>query len=197
MVEPRHDRKTGDAVSSSERWTPADLELLRLRARNLAQATRTTKSDVHHERALLVVVSGERCAIPTSVVRGVARLRHWAPLPRVRPEVAGLFSWNGQILPAFQLRSVLAIPLSTLPEGTSVVVVGTTAPEAGLVVDVLQGTLEVDRAALLPVPERFSSRGRRLLVGVTPDGVPLVDGDALMSSHALFVRPPATFGEPS
>ena len=176
-------------------WTPAERELLRARARNLAQSERRA-DHLPHERALLVVVSGEPCAIPASVVRGVSRLRHWAPLPGVRPDDVGLFAWNGQILPAFQLRTVLAIPLSTLPEGTSVVVVGTGAPEAGLVVDVLQGTIDIDRTALLPVPERFSSRGRRLLVGVTTEGIPLVDGNALMSSHALFVRPPAMTGDP-
>src|SRR5690606_2771718 len=130
VVEPRDGRRPNRAgrrypVSiADDPWTPAERELLRARARNLAQSERRA-DHLPHERALLVVVSGEPCAIPASVVRGVSRLRHWAPLPGVRPEVAGLFAWNGQILPAFQLRTVLAIPLSTLPEGTSVVVVGT------------------------------------------------------------------------
>lgn len=175
-------------------WTPSEVELLRKRARNLARTEVLPVTRATVEPTLLVGVSGEQCAIPMAIVRGVARLKHLSPLPRVRPEVAGLFAWGGQLHVAFHLRSVLAIPLSTLPEGASVVLVGDPIAEAGLVVDFLYGTLDVDVADLLPTPERFSPRGRQLLRGVTPAGVPVIDREALLSSPALYVRPPSSFG---
>lgn len=174
-------------------WSARERDILRARASSLAKPTTApVVAGRSFERALLVGVSGERCALPTSIVRGVSRLRHWAPLPRVRPEVAGLFAWSGQIHVAFQLRSILAIPLSTLPEGASVVLVGETTAEAGLVVDTLHDTLEIDLSSLHPTPERFSSRSRQLLHGVTPDGIPVIDAHALLASTALYVRPPTS-----
>jgi len=173
-------------------WSPSEILRLRARAQQLAAPPAKDGQAKHSQPSLVVGVGGELCAIPTAVIHGVARLKQLAPLPRTGPDVVGLFAWAGEILPAFQLRTALALPLSALPEGASVVVVGRQVPEAGLVVDSLEGARTFDLDALAPVPERMSARARRLVRGLAPLGIPVLDGDALLDSDALFVATPGT-----
>lgn len=168
-------------------WSHDERLRLEQRARALAAPVRSEARLAKHP--VLVAQSGrERCGLPLPCVRGVARLRRLVPLPATSPEVAGLFAYEGEILIAFHLRAILELPLSALPEYARVVVVGRHGPEAGLVVEEIEDVIEVEDAALGPVPERFSPRARALLRGVTATGLPLVDGDALLDGDALVVR---------
>ncbi|ACY15757.1 chemotaxis protein CheW [Haliangium ochraceum] len=134
-----------------------------------------------------ILVAGERFAIEALLVHGVAGMSRLAPLPHAPAHVAGLIARNGDVLPAFHLHAVLELPLTALPEYSRVLLLGERGPELALVVENVVGVGEVRPDTLTPMPEAFSVRQRRLLRGLRPDGVPVLDGAALLADERLFI----------
>lgn len=171
---------------SGRAWTAAERAVLATRTRALA-APLAEVEPTATESVVVLAMGPERCAIPTSFVHGIVRLAHLARLPGVERHVAGLFAYQGEVLVAFHLHALLDASLAALPEYARVVLVGRDAPEAALVVERVEAIAAVDMSDLREPPPEISARTRRILLGVDPHGVPVVDGTALMASDALFV----------
>jgi purine-binding chemotaxis protein CheW len=171
------------------RWSRDEAAILDERTRELARpAAAPGLRDTLP--AVGIVVVGERYALEAAVVLGVATLEHLTPLPHAPEEVAGLVVRAGTVLPVFHLRAVLELPLRALPERAQVLFLGGASAELGLVVDQVGDVRRIDRALLAPAPSGVSRAARALIHGIDHDGVPLLDGPALLRSERLTVDIP-------
>lgn len=166
--------------------SPEQRAILDRRSREVARPLAAEAMRVEID-AVLLRVAGERYAIPSRIVHGVAALRRLAPIPGAGPDIAGMFALRGRVMPVFHLRAILDVPLAALPEHGRIVLVGATEPELALVVDAAEGVRAVEEAGLEPAPEKFGPAARALVRGIDHDGVPVLDADALLASPRLVV----------
>lgn len=126
-------------------------------------------------------VGSEVLTIPLSAIAAIARTTGIAPLPRAVSPVYGVTAWRGRPLTVLALAA--GRPAIT-PE-TRLLVLGTSV-RAGLaiVVDAVHDVARTTHAALAP-----AGPGPRLryALGITTDGLLVVDGDALL--HLETLRP--------
>lgn len=182
-------------MSERERFDDDARALLDARTRAVARASRAAV--VTGEAALALTVAGERYAIAAHAVRAVAELTRLTPLPHAPPELAGLTARGGVVVPVFHLRGVLGVHLGALPEYGRVVFLGEGLDAVGLAVDAVSDGGAIDLAALRTTPLATAPRARDVVRGVTPDGVVVLDHQALLASDRLTVdiaAPPADHG---
>lgn len=170
-------------------WSDEEKRVLEVRARSLARSSRGPGRTAIVE-GLEIEASGERYVLDSSAVLSVAALSRLTPLPRAPGHVAGLLLQGGEVLPTFFLGAVFDLPLSSLPEHGRAVLCGEVAPELALVVDRVLTIRRFEVDSLRPVSESMSPDARALVRGLCPDGVPFVDGAALLASDRLHVDIP-------
>ncbi|MEO8563402.1 MAG: chemotaxis protein CheW [bacterium] len=165
-----------DAVRSPE----ATRAVLDRRARQLARPVAAEHDDGGDALHLLhVQVGDDRLAIPLASIVAIARSTSITPLPRAVAPVYGVTGWRGRPLTVLSLA-----PTAPVPTGESRLIVLGTGSRASLAVtvDVVDDVVSVPRASLAspgPGPRR------RFALGITEDGVLVVDGDLLLHLEAL------------
>lgn len=164
-----------------------DRDLLERRTESLARASVET---VVRKKLLTLRVAGERYAIDPAAIRVVAELRRVTPLPHMPPRVLGLTAHAGTVIPVFDLRAVLGLPLTSLPEYGRIVVCGEPGDELALAVEGVEDDASVDDTDLLPMPATAGQALRAVARGMARGGVVVLDHQALLASELLFVDAP-------
>lgn len=149
------------------------------RARLLARRS-AADAETSDMLALLVVrVAAERLAIPIAAIVAIARVTSIARLPRAVRPVYGVTAWRGRTLTVLTLSA--ASPSHTAD--TRLVVLGTGARAAlAIVVDAAEDILMASGHDISAAPE--GPRASYSL-GMTPDGLLVVDGDALLHPESI------------
>jgi purine-binding chemotaxis protein CheW len=161
-------------------------EVLEARARQLARVPDAPLRAGEVLELVVFVLAGERYGIESRFVREVARLTRFTPVPGTPPFVLGVTNLRGEILALFDLRHLLGV----VPEGVSdlgrIVVLGEHRREFGLLADAANEMLCVPGASLAQTETAW---GRAYLRGVSPEGVIVVSGEALLSDPQLTIDP--------
>ena len=170
------ERMAADRTRSPE----AARALLDARARRLARPGDDDEGAPQDMLDLLVVqVGDERLAVPVASIVAIARTGSIAPLPRAVAPVYGVTAWRGRPLTVLSLG--IARPIVT--SDTRLVVLGSGARAAlAVVVDAVDDVARVEREALSPVGP---GPRHRYALGVTPDGLLVVNADALLHPETL------------
>jgi purine-binding chemotaxis protein CheW len=165
--------------------------ILQARTRALAKPlVEARDADAQREEVIVLRVAGTRFAISPRAVLAVAALRKLTPLPHAPAALLGLTSREGDLLPVFDLRVVLGLGLTSLPEHGRIVIVGEPSDPVGLVVEAIEGSADVGVAEALPATT--SPVLRAIARGVTETGLVLLDHEALLSGDALVVKDTVT-----
>lgn len=163
-------------------------EVLASRTRALARPVRVEQ---HAALDVLVLrVAGERYGLPPDAVREVAEVRKLTPLPHAPPQLLGLTSRNGSIVPVFDLRVVLGMSLSSLPEHGRVVLLGEDRDAIAFAVEAIEGTALIAEGELAGSPDSIGPSLRAAARGVTASGLVVLDPVALLASELLVVDVP-------
>jgi purine-binding chemotaxis protein CheW len=176
-------------MSERGSWGPDDLAILEARTRSLAGPL-PDHAPSSTFQVLVLRVGAERYGLPTDAAHGVAALSRLSPLPHAPPEVAGLTAIGGDILPAFYLRAVLGLALTSLPEYARIVLLGEGQDRLALVVDAVDGMRAVEPASVRPAPPTLSPAAAALVSGVDVEGLPILDPRGLLASNRLVVDVP-------
>jgi chemotaxis signal transduction protein len=129
--------------------------------------------------ALVVQLGDEEIAMPLEHIVTIARAGSVAPLPRAVRPVYGVTAWRGR--PLTVLALVPGRP--TIGAETRLLVLGTGARAAlAVIVDAVHEVRDFSRATLSP-----SGAGPRrgYTLGITPDGLLVVDGATLLNPESL------------
>ena len=130
------------------------------------------------------VLAGERYGIESRFVREVARLTRFTPVPGTPEFVLGVTSLRGEILALFDLRHLLGVVAEGVTDLGRIVVLGEHRREFGLLADAASEILCVPGASLAQTETAW---GRAYVRGVTPDGVVVLSGEALLSDPQLIM----------
>jgi len=128
------------------------------------------------------VLAGERYGIESRFVREVARLTRFTPVPGTPEFVLGVTSLRGEILALFDLRHLLGVVAEGVTDLGRIVVLGEHRREFGLLADAASEILWVPGASLAQTETAW---GRAYVRGVTPDGVVVLSGEALLRDPQL------------
>lgn len=165
-----------DAVRSPE----AMRELLARRARQLARPLADGNDAIDDPLDLLIVeVASEHLAIPLESIVAIARAGSTTPLPRAVAPVFGVTAWRGRPLTVLTLAP--GAPASDAEARLIVLGSGSRAALA-IAADAVHDVTRIARGSLGPVGP--GPRAHYAL-GVSPDGILVVDGNALLHPEAL------------
>jgi len=168
-----------------DRQAPDPRAILAERARLLAR--RPPPPPEGEELSVVTfVVGGESFCVEMGYVREVVRLRHVAPVPGAPPAVLGVTTYRGEILAVIDVRRLLGRPVGALADLHRIVVLGTAAPELGLLADEVVGATSLRVADLQPLSTSRGGPGGRVARAVTPDAVLVLDGGALLADSDVF-----------
>jgi purine-binding chemotaxis protein CheW len=132
------------------------------------------------------VLAGERYGIESRFVREVARLTRFTPVPGTPAFVLGITNLRGEILALFDLRQLLGIVTEGVTDLGRIVVLGEHRREFGLLADAASEILYVPASSLA---QTEPSWGRAHVRAVTPDGVIVLSGEALLNDPRLTLDP--------
>ncbi|MDQ3369016.1 MAG: chemotaxis protein CheW [Myxococcota bacterium] len=138
-------------------------------------------------RLVCFELRGQELALPIAEVRETLPT---LPITRVvlTPAcLAGVFSLRGDIVPAIDLGVLLGLPPTEVGVATRIVVIGTAAGTAGLLVDRLRELRTIEEP-LEPAPANLAASVAELLLGLaaTPSGtVRVLDASAILSTGPL------------
>lgn len=181
--------------------TPPDpREILEERARALAKPL-AAFDKVAGAEMLAFGVGRERFAIESQFVFAVFRLPDLVPLPGARVPVVGLTRWRGDVLTLLDIRRVVGSAPGALDDLGRVIVVGTEAPEFGVLADTVDDIVRIDLARLHATPAERKTDGVSLLLGVTSDAIHVIDAATLIArqtnTSSMFDAAPTTKSAPA
>jgi len=159
-------------------------EVLDQRARVLARVPEEPPRAGEVLELVGFVLAGERYGIESRFVREVARLSRFTPVPGTPAFVLGVTNLRGEILALFDLRHLLGVVTEGVTDLGRIVVLGEHRREFGLLADAASEILWVPGASLA---QPATTWGRTYVRGVSPDGVIVLSGEALLSDPQLTV----------
>jgi chemotaxis signal transduction protein len=179
-LQQRLDAVRASAERAADRSPEAARALLESRARQLARPA--AHDDVASDDTLdilLFQVGDEQLAMPMAGIVALARPSVITPLPRAVAPVYGVTAWRGRPLTVLWLGA----DRPAITDGTRLLVLGSGARAAlAVVVDAVHDASRTSRAALSP---GLAGPRRAYALGITTDGLLVVDGNALLEPDAL------------
>ena len=133
---------------------------------------------------VVFVLAGERYGIESRLVREVARLTRFTPVPGTPSFVLGVTSLRGEILALFDLRQLLGVVASGVTDLARIVVLGENRREFGILADSASEIVCIPRAGLAQTDAAW---GRAHVRGVSPEGLIVLSGEALLADPQLTV----------
>lgn len=171
--------RLAEALQPGQALDPAAVQrILEERARRLAQPP-PPPPPTDLVAMVIFEVAHERFGIDARAVEGVFRLVDRAVLPGAPAPIAGVTSHRGELLTLVDLRSDLGLRPGALDDLGRVLVLQQGNHRAGVLVDRVEGLLDVRMSELTPLPDGRAG-GRNLIRGVTPDVVAVLDSDAIL-----------------
>jgi purine-binding chemotaxis protein CheW len=158
------------------------------RAKRLARVPITAEGGGERLEVVEFSLAGERYGIETWWVREVSPLKTYTPLPCTPPFVLGLTNLRGQILSIVDVRQFFDLPHRGLTDLNKVIVLTGEGMEFGILADVIAGVRPVPRAALQPELPTLTGIRAEYLLGVTSEGLVILDGRRLLSDRSLVVH---------
>ena len=158
-------------MSIYERFSPAELAILRERANRAATLAEAVKAEVTLP-ILIVKLQTEAYALPVDLIESVYERVAVVLVPCV---------------PVINLAAVLSLPESPLPDRQTLVVAGNERMTVALAVDALGEAMTVRASELAPLPPNLAVAHAEYVQGLLPDGTALLDLQAILDDPALIV----------
>jgi purine-binding chemotaxis protein CheW len=163
--------------------------ILEARAARLAKPT-GAQAIAPYAVASLIVCRADALSfgVPAAHVVSAIAVDQLGMIPGVSPMVGGLLNFRGTPLLALHPSILLDHARRGLAERTHALVVGHQHAEVALLVDATEQSRSVALETLASPPRDLPERAQRLLLGVTEDGVVVLNVEALLDSDRLLAR---------
>ncbi|HUX13601.1 MAG TPA: chemotaxis protein CheW [Spirochaetia bacterium] len=132
-------------------------------------------------------LSGEKYGLDPRLVNEVCGLIQLTPLPGLPDFVLGIMNLRGRIVSVIDLGKLFGLPERGLTDTDRVIIVGDGTMEFGLLANGVSGILTIPFAAIQESPPTLTGIRRDLLLGVTPDGVAVLDLSRMLSDERVLV----------
>lgn len=135
---------------------------------------------------LIVVIAGQRVAMPADDIESVVELDCVVPVPLVAPHVAGLFALRSRVLTVIDTNAALNLGRSPAAETMQAVIVLCEGHPYALRVEQVEDVIAVD-GGIAPVRAMLAPAWARVALGTVHHGdagILLVDPAALIAGPA-------------
>lgn len=142
------------------------------------------------EQFLQLTLCGEAYAFPLAHVLEIIQVPTIVPVPGVPTAIVGIVNFRGQILSVTTIHGALGLTAGETGPDTRIVVIKGLSLVTGILVDAVNGIIQVADEAVQPVPATVQGHKARLLAGqIYNDGklVSLLNMEQLCESKALTV----------
>lgn len=143
------------------------------------------------DEVVVVRLGGCRYALPMPAVAEVGRPPGLTRVPGLPGWVAGVANWRGRVLAVLDLRPLLAAETTDLDRRARLVVLTRSGVSAGLLVEAVEGTTELDPETLEPALAHLPADAGALLAGQLTDAtgpVGVLDLDAVFGLGDTLAR---------
>lgn len=167
-----------------------DLEIRQILDRRAAELAKPFVAPAAHGRIELQFVfrsHAETYAAAARLVREVFAMKHYTRVPGTPEFVMGIAGVHGEILALLDLGLFLGLPQTALTNLNTVAVVDSPSQQFGIVIDAPEGIRGVDMDALLPAPAGLPESAAGYVLGLTEDGVIVLNMDAILESGLLVI----------
>lgn len=154
--------------------------ILQERARLLARPLVSRAASSFAVEMLAFGLGREKYLVESRFVFSVFQLVDFVPLPGARAPVFGLSRWRGDVLTLIDLRGLVGGATHALDDLARVIVLGDSGPEFGLLADFVEEMVLLDPTKLHPPPSKQDADSVGVILGVTPQGVQVLDATALI-----------------
>lgn len=171
--------------------TPGDeasRAILRERAVSLAKRPMEAQPAADFLDVLAFQLSGEKYGLDPRFVSEVCGLTQLTPLPGVPHFVLGIMNLRGRIVSVIDLGNLFALRKRGLTDTDRVIIVGDGTMEFGLLANGVSGMVTIPLSAIQEPPPTLTGIRRDLLLGVTPEGVAVLDMLKMFSDERVLVR---------
>lgn len=170
--------------------TPNRDRLTTLRERAVAIARAPVSEDAAAESLEVVEfsLSGERYAVEVAYVSDVPLFTNCTPLPCAPAFVVGLVNFRGKIIHVIDLGRFFELPARGIVDLHHILVVRHGKVELGILADLITGMRRVPRNRLQASLPTLAGIGAEYLVGVTGDGLAVLDAARILSDQRQVVQ---------
>lgn len=128
------------------------------------------------------------CAFEARYVSNVFVLRGYTAIPCVPPFVLGVVNMRGTFLTVLDLARFFRQSGRGLNDFSKIIVITAQGREFGVVTDELLGVIRLDKSSLQTDIDTLSEKYAEYTLGISRDGVLLLDAPALLESGDLRVH---------
>lgn len=175
--------KAGERLADSSRGNSK--EILRKRAALLASA-RDGQAVDEGLRAVVFVLGSERFALESAYLTEVSEATEIVPVPCTPAFVLGIVNLRGEVLSVIDLRRFFELPERGLSDMNRLLVLSSGRMRFGLLADAVEGVRQIRAEGLKKLPTLSGVREEYLL-GVSPEGITVLDGGRLLADGSLVV----------
>lgn len=173
-------RKVSDDLFSSLETEAQDGTAL-LEARAAALATPIQRPPEDELDVVLFALKGERFALELSFLSEALRLRTLSILPVSLRPALGVSTARGELVTVLDVPELLGLKASGMTDQGGLIVLEGDSGRLAVLADRVDGVAKVRPAELIPA-NQTPWGDQPLIVGVTPDGVTLLDAEHLIST---------------
>ena len=172
----------------TRRATASDAaEILRARARALAQPPEDAPSAETMLEVLEFRLAQERYALETRYVREVHPLKDLTPLPCTPPFVVGIVNVRGRILAVLDLKKFFDLPDQGLTDLHRIILLEGNDLELGLLADATVGVRSIAADSLQPSLPTATGIRSEYLKGVTAEHLIVLDVTRILGDPKIIV----------
>ncbi len=162
-------------------------ELLKVRARQLAEPPQRLESAEGEFEVVELSLAQERYAIEQRCVREVYPFTNLTLLPSAPSFVTGIMNVRGQILPVIDIKKFFDLPEQGITDLHRVLIVHHKKIELGILADAVIGTKKISAATLQRSLPTLHGIREEYLKGITADHVVVLDVEKILLDPKLVV----------
>ncbi len=162
--------------------------ILKQRAEELAKPVEVPRQSFRSLDVLIFTLGGEQFGIDLEYVIEVVPIEAVTRVPCTPDFVLGVSSYHGSVLPLLDLRALLDLEVSLLPDGAQAVVVTVDGMTFGLGVDTTTGVVQLEEGALVAIAPSATGKNHAFIRNVTGQMAGVLDVKALCRSERIVVK---------
>ncbi|MFA6138045.1 MAG: chemotaxis protein CheW [Sulfurimonas sp.] len=164
-----------------------------LRQRAIKAAKKLETAEIFDALELIYFrIENERYAIEASAVSEVHKFKEPTPIPFTPSYVCGIFYLRGRFVSLVSLINFLGIGEQRRDSSCSILLLSDEKMEFGIIVDEVLEQKKLSKSDIQALPSGFNLPRTDLVVGVTQEGVVVLDGKRFLSDPTVVIYQEST-----
>jgi purine-binding chemotaxis protein CheW len=166
-------------------WEDVDERLLKRRAEELAKRLEQEEVSVAHVALLEFSLMGLRYAVHLDKAESVSKIGDIVSIPLTPRHFSGIIRRRGQSIALVSLRHFFHADAEGISDADFALIVSVLGKRFALQVEDIQGVAYLEENRLLPPPDNFDPAQLPYVVGVTIEGLVVIDLESLVRTEGF------------